>query len=110
MNWQQFKFIEDAERKGIENCRWHPGLVAQRVKAVFEAEGLDGCAYGILCHEVWNDEYDEDGETLIREAGDQWYIRYEEALAMEAIYQRRRADRLEERIARLEALLDGDLK
>lgn len=110
VNWQQFKFIEDAERKGIENCRWHPGLVAQRVKAVFEAEGLDACKYGILCHEVWQDEYDEEGETLIRETGDQWYIRYEEALAMEAIYQRRRADRLEERITRLEALLDGDLK
>lgn len=116
VNWHRFKFKEDAERKGLENCRWHPGLVAQRVKDVFEADGLDACAYGILCHDEWDDEYDADG-SLIRKAGDLWMIRYEEALAMEAAYQRRRADRLEEtismlaaRIGAIEDLIDGDLR
>lgn len=139
VNWQQFKFRADAEEKGMDNCRWHPGLVAQRVKTVFEAEGLDACKYGILCYDEWDDEYedievvdtpeskDENGETipavthtetrLMRKAGDLWTIRYEEALAMEAAYQRRRADRLEakvsgleERLARLETLLESDSK
>lgn len=135
VGWSQFKFKEDAERKGLENCRWHPGLVAQRVKAVFEEEGLDACAYGILCHDEWDDEYedvevvdvpetkDEEGKIvpavthtehkLVREAGDLWTIRYEEALAMEAAYQRRRADRLEARLDAIEkrlSELDGDLR
>ena len=60
--------------------------------------------------------YNEDGmlvtperkhteKRLVRPAGDMWMIRYEEANAMEAICQRRRADRLEARIAALEAKL-----
>ena len=104
VDWQQFKFQEAVAEKGEENCRWHAGLVAQRVKAVFEKEGLDACAYGILCHDVWGDEYDDDG-NLARPAGDMWTIRYEEALAMEAAYQRRRADRAEARLADIEKRL-----
>ena len=41
-------------------------------------------------------------------AGDRYGIRYEEALAMEAAYQRRRADRMEARLAVLEAALIGN--
>ena len=105
VNWQQFKFKDAVAEKGEENCRWHNGLVAQRVKAVFEAEGLDSCTYGILCHDEWEDEHDDDG-NLVRPAGDLWTIRYEEALAMEAAYQRRRANRAEARITALERRLD----
>lgn len=107
VNWQQFKFKEAVAEKGEENCRWHNGLVAQRVKAVFEELGLDACEYGILCYDVWEDEYyEEDGvQKLERPAGDLWTVRYEEALAMEAAYQRRRADRAEARISALEQRL-----
>lgn len=38
-------------------------------------------------------------------SGDRYSVRYEEALAMEAAYQRRRADRLDERLTRLEGLI-----
>ena len=38
----------------------------------------------------------------ITEAGDLYSLRYEECFAVEAAYQRRRADRLEARIAALE--------
>jgi len=37
-----------------------------------------------------------------RDAGDRYGVRYEEALALEAAYQRRRADRLEELCKKLE--------
>ena len=40
------------------------------------------------------------------EAGDMYSLRYEEALAMEAAYQRRRASRAEARLAALEQRLD----
>lgn len=39
-------------------------------------------------------------------AGDRYGIRYSEALCLEAAYQRRRAERMEQRIANIEALLN----
>ena len=127
VQWGQFKFLADVDRKG-DSARLHPGLIAQHVKSVFETDNLDACKYGILCHEVWEDEYEdvevidadavynEDGmlvtperkhteKRLVRAAGDLWMIRYEEANAMEAACQRRKNARLEARIAALEAKL-----
>ena len=109
ISWEQFKYKEDAERKGIDNCRFHPGMIAQHVMAVFDKHGKDACEYGILCHDEWQDEYaeKEDGtRELIREAGDLWTVRYTEALCIEAAYQRRRADRAEARITALEQRLN----
>ena len=108
VQWSRFKFRAAKEAKG-ESARWHTGLVAQRVKQVFEEKGLDACEYGILCHEVWQDEYEErenGSRVLVRAAGEMWTIRYEEALCMEAAYQRHRADRAEARIAALESRLN----
>lgn len=122
VEWGQFQYLEAVAEKGGA-ARLHLGLIAQRVKAVFEARGLDACAYGILCHEVRPavDEEetvvdaeaytDEEGvehpaathvETRHEDAVDLWMVRYAEAQAMEAAYQRRRADRLEARLAALE--------
>lgn len=86
VGWGQFQFLEAIEAKG-DGARLHLGLIAQRVKSVFEACGLDACGYGILCYDAEQDL---------------WTVRYAEALAMEAVCQRRRADRLEARIAALE--------
>lgn len=97
VGWGQFRYLDAVDRKG-ESARLHLGLIAQRVKAVFEARGLDACKYGILCHE-------ERPATEEETAVDVWMVRYTEALAMEAVCQRRRADRLEARIAALEAKL-----
>lgn len=49
----------------------------------------------------------EDIETVEKgyPSGSLYGIRYEEALAMEAAYQRRRADRIEQRLAEIERLL-----
>ena len=93
VNWQQFKYKADVERKG-ENCRSHTGLVAQDVKEVGEANNVDLLKYGILCHDVR--EATEDSEAV-----DLWTIRYEEALAMEVIYLRNEIKKLREEIKAL---------
>ena len=112
VGWGQFQFLEAVEEKGANSARLHLGLIAQRVKAVFEERGLDACQYGILCHEEREAHEEEPAVDL-------WMVRYTEALAMEAVCQRRRADRaearlasLEERLGRLEAALasmDGSI-
>lgn len=98
VNWCQFQFKDAIEKKGVA-ARIHTGAIAQRIKDVFEKHNLDAFRYGLLCYDEWDAEEDV-------KAGNKYGLRYEEALCMEAAYQRRRADRLEERIARLEALLD----
>ncbi len=75
--WQRvqyckFRYVDSVLRKG-DRARWHIGVVAQRVKAAFEAEGLDPFACGILCYDEW------DGGSSNR-----FGVRYEEALALEA--------------------------
>lgn len=106
VRWGCFRFLSAIEEKGEDNARLHCGVVAQQVLEAFRAHGLDATAYGIVCHDTWDDEYDdhEDGtRTLIRPAGDVWCIRYAEALAFEAAYQRWRADKLEARLTAIEA-------
>lgn len=97
VNWGQFQYLDAVASKG-ESARLHLGLIAQRVKAVFDAHGLDACAYGILCHE--EHEAAEDSEAV-----DLWMVRYAEAQAMEACCMRRENARLKKRIAALEAKL-----
>ena len=89
VQWGEFQYLDAIDCKG-ESARLHIGLIAQRVEAVFGSRGLDACQYGILCRDK------NDGT---------WSVRYAEALAMEAVCQRRRADRLEKRLADLEARL-----
>lgn len=52
VDYVQYKFEDAVERKG-DGARWHFGLVAQRVKAAFESEGLDAFEYGLLCYDEW---------------------------------------------------------
>jgi len=102
VNFCQYKFNDAVEKKG-DGARWHFGLLAQHVKEAFEGEGLDPFAYGILCHDSWDeqpavyaDALDKDGnptgEKILvesyRAAGDRYGVRYEEALALECAYLR----------------------
>ena len=119
---QVFQFKDALAKKG-DGARVHVGLVAQDVVEAFASEGLDAARYGLLCHDSWDDEYEdvevidvpavvnENGEEvepatthterrLIRQAGDAYGIRYSEALALECAYLRWRMEQLE---ARLEA-------
>ncbi|WP_026613067.1 tail fiber domain-containing protein [Ensifer aridi] len=123
VEWVQFKMRDAVERKG-DGARLHFGLIAQRVRDVFESNGLDPFAFGLLCYDKWDDEWQDvyeeveseepvinpDGSVsttiIVKEvatgekqrilvAGDRFGLRYEECFALEAAYQRRRISRIE---------------
>ena len=107
VGWYQYKFNDSVAKKG-DKARLHTGGIAQRILEVFQKHGLDATRYGLYCHDRWDDEYDNDENGVrrkVQDAGDRYSLRYEECLVVEAAYQRRRADRLEARIAALEAKL-----
>ena len=143
VQFSQFQFNDAVAEKGSDNARLHSGVIAQRVKAIFESHGLDATRYGLLCYDSWEaKDYDEvvseepavyetvevvdkegtDTEAPVthfeerlvtpakpiikhhhEDSGDRYAIRYDECLCMEAAYQRYRTNKLEERIAALEA-------
>lgn len=75
--------LKDAVLEKGENARYHFGVIAQRIKDAFEAEGLDPLRYGILCHDSWEAEdeiLNEDGSVSrpAVEAGERWAVRYDE--------------------------------
>lgn len=84
VQWTRFKWKDSVETKG-DDARWHLGLIAQRVEEVFRSHGIDPFEIGLLCFDEWED-------------GDRYGIRYEQAFALEAAYQRRRMDRIEEKV------------
>lgn len=111
VNWYQFQFLDAWQEKG-DRARIHTGAIAQRIKSVFESHNLDPFRYGLLCYDEWQAtpaERDEDGNITnpAQPAGNRYSLRYEEALCMEAAYQRRRADRLEARIEALERAINS---
>lgn len=107
VDYMRFKFNDAVEKKG-NAARWHVGLIAQRVKEAFESRGIDPFAIGLLCFDQWNDievekpVEDKNGNPVLDEktgevvmqkqvikvAGDQYGIRYEQALALECAYLR----------------------
>ncbi|HUD93423.1 tail fiber domain-containing protein [Sphingobium sp.] len=97
--WRWFRFGEAVAAKGAA-ARWHVGLVAQEVRNAIDARLGEGAAVrlGLLCHDAWDAAEDV-------AAGDRWGLRYEECLALEAAWQRRRMAGIE---ARLDALEAGD--
>ena len=106
INWYQFQFKDAIEEKG-ENARIHTGAIAQRIKSVFENHNIDPFKYGLLCYDEWEatkESKDENGDILIQaqEAGNRYSLRYEEALCMEAAWQRRKNKQLENKIEDLE--------
>lgn len=50
---KKFRFKEAVVEKGAD-ARLHIGVIAQEVKAAFEAENLDAFQYGILCYDTWD--------------------------------------------------------
>ena len=70
---KKFKFKDAVEAKG-SSARIHVGVIAQEVKAAFEANSLDASDYGIFCSDTWVDEETSEEKTRLG-------IRYEELLA-----------------------------
>ena len=110
VDFVQFQMLDAVAKKGADMARLHTGLIAQKVDEAFKAHGLDARRYGLFCWDEWDaqpEEKDKDGTIVApaRPAGDEYSLRYEEALCMEAAYQRRRADRAEARLAAIEERL-----
>ena len=68
---KKFKYKDAVSLKG-EDARIHIGVIAQEVKAAFEAEGLDASRYAMFCSDTWWEKYvtstNEEGvETSKRE-------------------------------------------
>ena len=122
VNFQVYKFKEAVAKKGEANARKHVGLVAQDIIEAFQAQGLDAFDYGIVCHDSWEDQYqqvevshtpavlDKQGNVVtpentvyenrkVKDAGDVYTVRYEEALALEAAYQRWKLGKIEAALA-----------
>ena len=74
VEFYRYKF-KDAVATKNDKARWHIGVIAQRVKAAFEAKGIDAFAIGLLCFD------EEDGKQI-------YGIRYDEALVLECAYLR----------------------
>ena len=117
-----FQFKDAVEKKGESSARFHIGIIAQDVQNAFASQGLDASRYGFFCHDEWQDEYkdflvvdqegfvDEEGNVRqprvvhterrkLVSAGDRYGIRYEEALALECAYLRRRLQKIEAALA-----------
>lgn len=103
ISWKQFKMNDAIKEKG-NNARYHTGLIAQDIDKTFNNNGLDVRKYGLFCFDKWDSSVSATGEII--SSGNQYSLRYEEALAVEAAYQRRRAERAEKRIKNLEERLD----
>ena len=103
VSWKQFKMKDAVEQKGADNARTHNGLIAQEIDEIFKKNKLNARDYGLFCYDEWNETTDGNGNKI--PAGNQYSLRYEEALCLEAAYQRRRANKAEERITKLEKKL-----
>ena len=67
-----YKFNSAVDAKGDE-ARIHVGVIAQDVRAAFEAEGLDAHRYAAFCSDTFTND---DGEEVTRLG-----VRYSELLA-----------------------------
>lgn len=93
VDWRQYRYKADGAGAPV-----HFGVVAQHVSSCLAKGGIHVADYAIV-----------ENKGLKGEAGakDEWSVYYQEAFALEAAYQRRRADKAEERIAALERRLDA---
>lgn len=83
-----YRWNEAVARKG-DDARLHCGVTAQDVMAAFEAEGLDGFRYGLLCYDEWeatDAEFDQNGAEVVpaKETGARYGVRYDELWALVA--------------------------
>jgi len=73
-NIKKYKWLSSVEIKG-DKARYHIGVGAQTVKAIFESHGLDGFDYAVLCYNEWDDQFEdiielnEDGSPVLDEIG-----------------------------------------
>ena len=102
VQYVSYKLKDSVAKKGAE-ARRHIGVIAQDIKAAFEAHGVDPFEYGILCYddipatEAVYDTLEDGTQVILQEARDAYSgytVRYEEVLCLEAAYMRRELLRL----------------
>lgn len=90
IKWKKFRFKDAVSSKGA-GARIHFGVIAQEVKAAFEAEGLDPFRYGVMCYDEWNEQpqiLGDNGEVVQEaiNAGNRYGIRYDELTSLYMAY------------------------
>jgi hypothetical protein len=121
-----FQFLASRDEKGATGARLHIGATVQRVIEVMKAHGLEPMRYAFICYDEWEEvnhpaEFKEreteitgtDGNAVMERyqtraayttpAGNRYGFRMDELLAFIARGAVERQDRLEKRIAALEA-------
>ncbi len=117
---------KDKVTEKADKARTHSGIIAQEVKAAFEAEGLDATKYALFCSDTWwekeisVDAVEADEEKHIEAKDAYTYmdikyvetegysektrlgVRYPELLSFIASYNESRFTAIEARIAKLE--------
>lgn len=125
IEWVMFQIIGRILEKGEDNARWHVGVIAQRVKEVFEKHGVDPHDCAFFCYDKWDAKpavtlevpavYDMHGlvvsearTEIVEEAvgaGELYSIRYEELFALKIKQvERDHSRRIDSLVARIEAL------
>ena len=130
VSYKVFQFKDAVDKKGKDVARIHVGVIAQQVVEAFESEGVDPFRIGIVCHDEWEDQFenvevidtpevlDENGDVVVpavkhierrkvRDAGDRYGIRYEEAFALESICNRKRIAEMQSTIDKLVEKVGG---
>lgn len=92
VEFKMYRYNHEVEDEG-ENAKLHFGVLAQQIETAFASVGLDALDYGVIYHDSW----DDDPENDIK-AGDRYSVRMDECMVLEAALNRRRLKRLEERL------------
>lgn len=69
-----FKFLASIEEKG-EAAREHVGMYVQKAIEIMESHGLDPFGYSFICHDSWEDQYEEFPAEYEDVAGEQVQVR-----------------------------------
>lgn len=54
-----YQFLNEVDAKGADVARLHCGMTVQRAMALGELAGLDATRYAFICHDVWEDEFED---------------------------------------------------
>ena len=74
---KKYRFKDAVAKKG-DDARIHFGIVAQEIKAAFEAESLDPATYGMFCYD---EHFETDNEGNKTKVSDTYGVRYSELFA-----------------------------
>lgn len=122
--WQ---WLDAIREKGEDAARWHFGPIAQQIRDAFASHGLNGCDYGLLCYDEWEDQLEDVTEDVIQDdgavismttgekavvvpAGNRWGVRPDQCLWLVMAAMRRRDARRDAQLIALErriSMLEG---